>query len=64
MEGQLAIFDVISRVVPRKTKAARRKQAIVVLAGLIGGMVLARSVSDAALSEEILKTVSASVAVL
>jgi len=61
-EEQLAIFDLISRVVPGRTKAARRKQAIIVLAGLIGGMVLARSVSDAALSEEILKTVSASVA--
>jgi len=62
MEGQLAIIDVISRVVPGKTKAARRKQAVAVLAELIGGMVLARSVSDAALSEEILKAVSASVA--
>ena len=62
MGEQLAALDVISRVVPGRTKAARRKQAISVLAGFIGGMVLARSVSDAALSEEILKTVSASIA--
>jgi TetR/AcrR family transcriptional regulator, transcriptional repressor for nem operon len=61
-EEQLAILDVISRIVPGRTKAVRRKQAMIVLAGLVGGMVLARSVSDAALSEEILKTVSASVA--
>jgi TetR/AcrR family transcriptional regulator, transcriptional repressor for nem operon len=62
MKEQLAVLDVITRVVSGRTKAARRKQAIVVLAALIGGMVLARSVSDAALSEEILKTVSTSVA--
>jgi len=61
-EPQLAVLDVVSHAVPGKTKAARKKQAITVLAGLIGGMVLARSVSDQALSEEILRTVSASVA--
>lgn len=61
MEEQLIIFDLLSRIVPGKTKAAKRKQAIVVLAGLIGGMILARSMPDAALSEEILETVSSAV---
>ena len=61
MEEQLIIFDLLSHAVPGRTKAAKRKQAIVVLAGLIGGMVLARSVPDAALSEEILETVSSAI---
>ena len=60
-EEQLSILGVISRVVPGRTKAARRKQAMIVLAGLIGAMVLARSLPDSALSEEVLKTVAASV---
>ena len=61
MEEQLTIFDLLSRIVPGRTKAVKRKQAIVVLAGLIGGMILARSVPDDVLSEEILETVSSSI---
>lgn len=61
LEEQLNIFDLLSRIVPGRTKAAKRKQAIVILAGLIGGMILARSMPDAALSEEILETVSAAI---
>ena len=58
VEEELTIFDLLSRIVPGKTKAAKRKQAIVVLAGLIGGMILARSMPNDALAEEILETVS------
>ncbi len=58
MEGQLQFLDLFSRIVPGRTKAARRKKAIVVFAGLIGGMILARSVPDPELSQEILKTMS------
>lgn len=58
MEEQLIIFDLLCRIVPGKTKAAKRKHGIAVLAGLIGGMILARSMPNAALAEEILKTVS------
>src|SRR5215469_5471760 len=61
MEEQLNILDMLSRVMPGRTKAVKRKHAIVVLAGLIGGMILARSMPDAALSEEILDTVSSAV---
>ena len=43
MKEQRAIFEVIYRVPPGKTKAARRrKRGIIVFAELIGGMVLAR----------------------
>ena len=58
MEGQLQFLDLLSRIVPGRTKAARRKKAIVVFAGLIGGMILARSVPDPDLSQEILKTMT------
>lgn len=61
MQEQL-ILDLFSRIVPGKTAAAKRKRAIVAYAELIGGMILARSVPDAAFSEEILKTVSAALA--
>jgi len=57
-QEQTNILDLLARIVPGKTKAEKEKRAIVVLAGLVGGMVLARSVPDAALSEEILRTVS------
>jgi TetR/AcrR family transcriptional regulator, transcriptional repressor for nem operon len=40
--------------------AARRQKAIAALASMVGGMVLARSVADPALSREILKSVAES----
>jgi TetR/AcrR family transcriptional repressor of nem operon len=61
MEGQSQFFDLISRIVPGRTKATRRKNAIVVFAGLIGGMILARSVPDPELSQEILRTMAAAI---
>jgi len=61
VEEQLGVVELFSRIVPGKTKAAKRRQAIVVLAELIGGMILARCAPDAALSEEIRKTVSAAI---
>lgn len=60
-EGVQRFFDVIIRIVPGRTKAARKKKTIVVLASLIGGMVLARTISDPALRDEVLSTVAASV---
>jgi TetR/AcrR family transcriptional repressor of nem operon len=60
-EGQQHIFGEIARIVPGKTKAARKKKAIAALAAMIGGMLLARSVSDPELRQEILDTVAASV---
>jgi TetR/AcrR family transcriptional repressor of nem operon len=61
MEGQLQFLDLISRIVPGRTKVTRRKKAVVVFAGLIGGMILARSVPDPELSQEILKTMAAAI---
>jgi TetR/AcrR family transcriptional repressor of nem operon len=61
MEGQLRFLDLLSGIVPGRTKAIRRKKAIVVLAELIGGMILARSVPDSVFSQEILKTIAAEI---
>ncbi len=61
MHEELSIIDLLARALPGKTTAAKRKQSIVVLAGLVGAMILARSVPDAALSREILTTMSAAI---
>ena len=52
------MIDFLSGIAPGKTKALRRKQAIVVLASMAGGMILARMTSDNELREEILKDVA------
>jgi len=53
--------DLLAKLVPRKSKAARRKKAITTYATLAGAMVLARAVDDRALSQEILDAGLASV---
>jgi TetR/AcrR family transcriptional repressor of nem operon len=60
-EGQQQFFALLTRIVPGQTKAARKKKAIAVLATMVGGMVLARTVSDPQLRQEILETVAASI---
>jgi TetR/AcrR family transcriptional repressor of nem operon len=52
------MIDFLSGIAPGKTKALRRKQAIVVLASMVGGMTLARMTSDSELRGEILKNVA------
>ena len=46
--------DLLTKLVPSKSKAARRQKAISTYATLVGAMVLARAVDDRALSQEIL----------
>jgi TetR/AcrR family transcriptional repressor of nem operon len=57
------LLNLLAGVVPGKTKAARKKKAIVVFSNLIGGMILARSISNAKLREEILDTLAAAIPV-
>jgi TetR/AcrR family transcriptional regulator, transcriptional repressor for nem operon len=59
--GQRKFLDFLSGIAPGKTKALRRKQAVVSLAAMVGGMTLARGVSDAQLRKEILDTAAESV---
>lgn len=54
-----AQIELLATLVPGKTKKQRRDKALLVYASLIGAMVMARAVDDAALSEDFLKTVAA-----
>ena len=51
-------LDYLSRVVPGRSKAARRKKALATYASLVGALVLARAVDDPALSSEVMKAVA------
>jgi TetR/AcrR family transcriptional repressor of nem operon len=53
--------DLLTTLVPGKSKAARRQKAISTYATLVGTMVMARAVDDRALSQEILDAGLASV---
>jgi TetR/AcrR family transcriptional repressor of nem operon len=53
--------DLLTTLVPGKSKAARRQNAISTYATLVGTMVMARAVDDRALSQEILDAGLASV---
>ena len=53
--------DLLVKLVPGKSKAARRQKAISTYATLVGAMVMARAVNDRALSQEILDAGLASV---
>src|ERR1700722_2111301 len=56
--GQRKILDFLSGIAPGKTKALRRRQAVIALAAMVGGMTLARGSSDAQLRGEILDAVA------
>jgi TetR/AcrR family transcriptional repressor of nem operon len=53
-QGLEPFVDILTRVIPGRSKAARRRKAITALAELVGALVLARAVGDAALADEIL----------
>lgn len=57
-DGERQMIDFLSGIAPGKTKALRRKQAIVAFASMAGGMTLARMTSDGELRQEILKDVA------
>ena len=53
--------DLLAKLIPGRSRAARRQKAISAYATLVGAMVMARAVDDRALSEEILDACLASV---
>jgi TetR/AcrR family transcriptional regulator, transcriptional repressor for nem operon len=59
--GQRKSLEFLSGIAPGETKALRRKQAIIALAAMVGGMTLARGTSEPQLRQEILDTVAESV---
>ena len=54
-------FELLTKLVRGKSKAARRQKAISMYATLVGAMVMARAVDDRVLSQEILDAGRASV---
>jgi TetR/AcrR family transcriptional repressor of nem operon len=57
--GVERLVELLASVLPGRTAKARRRQALASFAGMVGAVVLARAVSDEALSDEILEAVSA-----
>ena len=55
------LFELFATVVPGRTKAARYEKALVTYSSMVGAMVLARSVDDSQLSEQILQSVLTSI---
>ena len=55
LRSQLA---VVAELVTGRTRAARRRKALAVMAGMVGALVLARAVDDPELSREVLDAVS------
>jgi TetR/AcrR family transcriptional repressor of nem operon len=60
-EGVRLLVEVLAGAMPGKSRAAKRRMALVSFASMVGAVVLARAVHDAELSEEILSAVSASI---
>src|SRR5580704_3938618 len=53
-EGLEPLIEVVANAVSGRSKAARRRKAIAIVAELVGALILARAVDDTALSDEIL----------
>jgi TetR/AcrR family transcriptional repressor of nem operon len=60
-EGVERFLELLGRVVPGRSAKARRREAMASFAAMVGAVALARTVSDASLSEEILDAVRAQV---
>jgi TetR/AcrR family transcriptional regulator, transcriptional repressor for nem operon len=59
-DGLKKFLELLEGTVRGKTEEVRRRKAITAYASMVGGMVLARSVSDPVLSKEILDAVACS----
>lgn len=59
-EGVRSMADLMARLMPGRSKAARHRKALAAYASMVGALVLARAVDDPALSEEILQATAAS----
>ena len=52
--GLRPLIDTLVRIVPGRSRAARRQKALACLSAMVGALILARAVDDAELSDEIL----------
>lgn len=60
-KGVGEFIDLLMPIVPGRSKAARREKALATYASMVGAVVLARSVDDPLLAEQILQSVSTSI---
>ena len=60
-QGVRSVVDLLTRLLPGKSKRAKRERALAIYASMVGALVLARAVDDAELSEEVLQSVFASI---
>jgi TetR/AcrR family transcriptional repressor of nem operon len=61
-QGVRSQIDMLTRLLPGRSKRAKRERALAIFASMVGALVLARAVDDAELSEEVLQSVLASIA--
>lgn len=59
-EGLRELIDLLITIVPGRSRAARREKALATFASMVGAVVLARSVDDPALADQILQSVAVS----
>ena len=60
-QGVKSLLDILARVMPGGTRAARREKASAAFASMVGAIVLARAVDDPELSLQILRAVRRSI---
>jgi TetR/AcrR family transcriptional repressor of nem operon len=63
-DGLKPFFDLLARIVPGDSRAARRRKALSSMSEMVGALILARAVDDPALSDEILTAASLDLATL
>lgn len=56
-----SVVDMFMRLLPGKSKRAKRERALAIYASMVGALVLARAVDDTELSEEVLQSVLTSI---
>ena len=61
-QGVRSMIDMLTRLLAGKSKRAKRERALTIYASMVGALVLARAVDDPELSEEVLRSVLASIA--
>ncbi len=59
-EGIHALVEQLMRLVPGKSKSARRRQALSDFAAMVGAVIIARAVDDPELSKDVLQAVASS----
>jgi TetR/AcrR family transcriptional repressor of nem operon len=52
--GLEPLIEIVTKAIPGRSKATRRRKAVAAVAELVGALILARAVDDKALSDEIL----------